>query len=158
MTSIFEHLRHDHDLLGQILRRIRSGHGDPAGQLQLFRREFTAHVKAEENVFYSYLIHDPSLRNRAIEFLADHARIEERLGAAEAALADPERLGPKIDALSAELRQHGHEVETHVFLRARRVLPERAAAALGVRFVEERARIHRDISALDGGLAGAGAH
>lgn len=154
MTSIFEHLRHDHELLGQILRRIRSGQGDPRTELQLFRREFTAHVTAEENVFYSYLIHDPSLRNRAIEFFADHARIEERLIAAEQALSAPETLGPKIDALSAELRQHGHEVQTQVFLRARRVMPERAATALGVRFVEERARIQRDISAHDGGLAG----
>lgn len=156
MVSIFEHLRRDHELLAQVLRRIRSGQDvDARAQLALFRREFTAHVRAEENVFYRYLIHDPALQHRAIEGLADHARIEDRLVQAEQALASPTQFGPKIDALYAELRQHSHEVETHVFARARRVMPVRAATALGDRFVAERARIHRDISARDGGLAGA---
>lgn len=150
MPSIFEHLREDHELLGRVLRRIRSGKdGDPRAQLLLFRREFTAHVRAEENVFYSYLIHEPSLQDRAIRSLAEHARLEERLDAAEQALPATDRLGPKIDALYADLRQHWHDVETHMFSQARRILPERAATELGARFVAERERIHRDMSGLD---------
>lgn len=152
MASIFEHLREDHELLGRVLRRVRSGQDvDPRAQLLLFRRELTAHIGAEENVFYSYLIHEPSLQQKAIESMADHARIEARLVAAEQSLPAAERLGPKLDALYAELRQHWHDVEMHLFGQARRILPERAAVELGRRFVQERARIHRDISGLEEG-------
>jgi hemerythrin superfamily protein len=154
MGSIFEHLREDHEILGTILRRIRRGERDvePRVQLLLFQRELIAHDRAEENVFYSYLIHEPSLQQRAIASLADHAQIEERLAAVEHALSTTQALGPLVDALYDELRQHLREEETHMFSQARRILTERAAAELGARFVQERARIHRDISGLDEGL------
>ncbi|MBZ5708632.1 hemerythrin domain-containing protein [Nannocystis pusilla] len=150
MASLFEHLRDDHQQIKRALLRLRSApRGEAAVALlhELLRR-YTAHARAEEHVFYSYMIHVKGVQQRALLGLEEHQRLDARLREAESVAPDDPRWRSTIVGLCDAIQQHLQDEESSLFTLARGALNERESTALGACFVAEQARIFRDISGL----------
>jgi hypothetical protein len=151
MGSIFELLRADHQRLRRALIRLRAvaPHTDPREPLQALLRLYTAHARAEEQVFYSYLIHVRSAQQRALQGLQEHARLDVLLREAEHLPRDAARWTPVVGALCEAMHDHLHEVETGLFSLARGALSGREASELGARYLDEYSRLCRDLGVLE---------
>ncbi|MBZ5709342.1 hemerythrin domain-containing protein [Nannocystis pusilla] len=159
MVSIFEHLLADHRRIRQTLVQLRAVmlDGDPQEHLHRLLRQYTAHARAEEQVFYSYLIHAKGLQQRALRGIEDHLRLESLLREIEPIARDDPRWNTILVSLCEALEQHLRDEERNMFSLARSALSDREAAELGARFVAERARLRRDLGALGGPAARAAA-
>lgn len=151
MASIFDHLREDHQRLRRSLIRLRAaGPGtDPRPIFGQLLREYTAHARAEEYAFYSYLIHIRRVQRRALAGLDEHQRIAGLLAAAERVAPGDPRWKATIDGLHEALVDHLRDEESNLFTLARGALSEREAEQLGRRFVAERARVYRALDGLE---------
>lgn len=151
MTSIFEHLREDHQLIKRALVRLRSvepGH-DPTAPLHELLRRYTAHARAEEQIFYSYLIHIRGVQSRALRGLEEHLHLDTLLRESENLSREDPNWTTSVATLCEAIDRHLRDEESSLFTLARGALSEREARELGDRFVAERARIHRDLSDLE---------
>ena len=158
MASLFEHLRADHQQLRRELVRLRSAEPGESAVLLLreLLRRYTAHARAEEQVFYSHMIHVPDVQQRALQGLEEHQRLDALLREAEVVPVDDPRWSSTIAGLCDALHQHLQDEETSLFALAGAALSEHEQVALGARFVAEQARISRDLSGLDDSTAAPG--
>lgn len=151
MTAIFEHLREDHQAIKRSLIRLRSVEPgqDATADLHELLRRYTAHARAEEQIFYSYLIHIRGVQARALRGLEEHLHLDALLRDSEGLSREDPNWTPTVAALGEAIEHHMREEESNLFTLARGALSEREARELGDRFVAERARIHRDLSDLE---------
>ncbi|MDO1500071.1 hemerythrin domain-containing protein [Winogradskyella maritima] len=108
--TIFEAIRHDHDIQRDLLDKLVETSGDTKERTKLFKKvkqELEVHANAEERHFYKPLISTDMMQEHSRHGIAEHHEIDELI----AKLEDTEQDSSAWLKIAKDLK---HKVEHHL--------------------------------------------
>jgi hemerythrin superfamily protein len=137
--SIYELLHADHEEVARMLDEIQSSKGKTKTSLfNEMRVALTAHLRAEEKVFYSTLKEAKKSKGAALEGFEEHHVADLLLRELGRLSPSDEKWDAKLKVLKETVEHHVEEEESQVWEKAREVLSEEDAEEIGLRFTKEK--------------------
>lgn len=149
-TSIYGVLRKEHARLKELLEKAceTTERADVTRTELLARltKELLPHAKAEEHVLYRRLRKDDETHDISLEAIEEH-RVAERLlkELADVDTANEHWLA-KMEVLRESVEHRVKEEEGEMFSKAKNVLSEEEADAIGEQFVTEKKKIQSELT------------
>ncbi|QDO93564.1 hemerythrin domain-containing protein [Formosa sediminum] len=135
--TIFEAIRHDHDIQRDLLDKLVLSSGDSKNRDELFkavRNELEVHANAEERHFYKPLISTDMMQDHARHGIAEHHEIDELIEQLEETEYDSSAW-LKIAKNLKEKVEHHLEDEEHTFFQlAGKTLSEKQKTELASKY------------------------
>jgi hemerythrin superfamily protein len=135
--NVFTLLKSDHKKVAGILEKIDATtergvktREELFGQL---KTELDVHARIEETIFYPALKEADETRDITLEAFEEHRLVKQLLGELAALGKDQEEWTAKFTVLKENVEHHVEEEEGEMFTKARKVLSEEEADALGTR-------------------------
>jgi iron-sulfur cluster repair protein YtfE (RIC family) len=140
--NAFTLLKSDHEKVAGILERIESTTERAIKtREELFtqlKNELDLHARIEEEIFYPALEEAEETREITLEAYEEHRLVKQLLGELEAEPKDAEEWTAKFTVLKENIEHHVEEEEGEMFKKARAVLSDDEAEALGERMEEAK--------------------
>lgn len=136
---IYDRIKQDHDALREMMEGIEGAAPDDRRALfDRFKTELWAHTRVEEVAFYAPLRCSEETRKKILEGLNEHHLSDALLDELDSMTASAETWAAKFQVLREILEHHLEEEEEEMFEKAREVLAEGQAKALGREFDRRR--------------------
>ena len=133
----FAVLKADHEKVAGILETIEeTTERAMKGRDEMFallKSELDLHAMIEEEIFYPPLEESEETRDITLEAYEEHRMVKQLLAELEAEPKDTEEWTAKFTVLKENIEHHVEEEEGEMFTKARKVLGEDDAEALGTR-------------------------
>lgn len=143
----FELLKSDHEKVAELFERIEAASGQ--AKVDIFKKiqtELEVHTQIEETIFYPALRHAEETRDLTLEAFEEHQVIKDLL--AELADGEPsDRWDAKLTVLKENVEHHVDEEENDMFGKAKDVLSNEQAEALGDQMAAEKQRMGSPVTA-----------
>jgi hemerythrin superfamily protein len=135
--NAFTLLKADHKKVAGILEKLDSTtERGVKTREELFRQlktELDVHARIEETIFYPALEKSDETRDITLEAFEEHRLVKQLLGELQSLGKDEEEWTAKFTVLKENVEHHVEEEEGEMFTKARKVLSEEDAEALGTR-------------------------
>lgn len=139
---IYDELKKDHDQVKETMTRIEEMSSRAStSKVKLFeemRAALTAHLRAEEKVFYDALKREKSAHGSALEGYEEHHVADLLMREISRLPPGDERWTAKFTVLKENVEHHVEEEEGEIWAKAREVFDEARAQELGKAFVTEK--------------------
>jgi hemerythrin superfamily protein len=140
--NAFTLLKADHKKVAGILEKIDSTtERGVKTREELFRQlktELDVHARIEETIFYPALEEAEETREITLEAFEEHRLVKQLLGELDKMDKDEEQWTARFTVLKENIEHHVEEEEDEMFPKARKVLSEAEAEALGTRLEEAK--------------------
>lgn len=141
MTSIYDAIKDDHDQHRKLLDQIAETSGESEERKtawDTFYHDVKSHAAAEEETFYSKLMHETWGQDAARHSVSEHKELDDLMEE----LNDTDMSSPgwltKFKTLKHDYEHHMEEEEEDVFKRAKEVIGKEHNDAFGQRFQERK--------------------
>ena len=142
---IYDELKKDHDQVREMMTRIEEMSSRAStSKVKLFaemKAALTAHLRAEEKIFYDAIKPDKRAHDAALEGYEEHH-------VADLLMREISRLSPsdekwiaKFTVLKENVAHHVEEEEGEIWAKARKIFDEARAEELGEAFVSEKEKL-----------------
>ncbi|HEY2538290.1 MAG TPA: hemerythrin domain-containing protein [Stellaceae bacterium] len=142
---IYDELKKDHDQVKEMMTRIEEmSPRATTSKVKLFeemKSSLTAHLRAEEKVFYDAIKQEKSAHDSALEGYEEHHVADVLMREISRLSPSDERWTAKFTVLKESVAHHVEEEESEIWARAREVLDEARAQDLGEAFVAEKQKL-----------------
>ena len=141
MATIYEVIKRDHEDHRDVLKKLDATQGDSEERRALYakmKEEVEAHTSAEEQTFYATLMSYEEGREKARHSVSEHKEAADMLEELDGMEFSSPGWLTKFRSLKDELEHHMDEEEKEIFARARKLIPEDKAVALGRQFQERK--------------------
>jgi hemerythrin superfamily protein len=136
---IYELLHADHEEVAKMLDEIESSKGRTKTKLfNEMKVALTAHLRAEEKVFYAALKEAKEAKDAALEGFEEHHVADLLLRELSRLSTSDEKWDAKLKVLKENVEHHVEEEESEIWEKAREVLSDEEAEELGERFTAEK--------------------
>ncbi len=135
--DIYERIREDHRIQRELAARIVKTEGDSPERRELwkrFRAEAVAHANAEEQSFYSRLMHEASIQEQTRHSVSEHKEADDLIEKLDDMDMSSGQWIRSFEKLRDELEHHMREEEKDVFAKARKVLGDETEDAMQAEF------------------------
>lgn len=125
--TIFEAIRHDHDIQRELLDQLVETSGDTKERTQLFKKvkqELEVHANAEERHFYKPLISTDMMQEHSRHGIAEHHEIDELIAQLEETEQDSSAWLKIAKTLKDKVEHHLEDEERTFFQLAGKTLSE----------------------------------
>jgi len=133
VTTIFESLRADHEVMRDLAEKLLATHGESEARIRIYtnlKLEMLAHEKAEERCFYVPLIEVDLTQEKARHSISEHHELDEYLEELDGLdYSSPSWLKTATNMVK-RLRHHMDEEEHEIFQLAGKALSERSKRSL----------------------------
>ena len=137
----FALLKSDHDKVSELFERIEAASGQ--AKVDIFKKiqsELEVHTHVEEKILYPALRNAEETRDITLEAYEEHQVVKDLL--AELAAGEPnDRWDAKLTVLKENVEHHVDEEENDMFGKAKDVLSNEEAEALGDQMAAEKRRM-----------------
>jgi hemerythrin superfamily protein len=142
---IYDELKKDHDQVKELMTRIEEMSSRAStSKVKLFeemKAALTAHLRAEEKVFYDALKREKSAQNSALEGYEEHHVADVLMREIARLSPNDEKWTAKFTVLKETVEHHVQEEEGEIWANAREIFDEARAQDLGKAFVAEKERL-----------------
>jgi hypothetical protein len=137
----FELLKKDHETVSKLFKRIESA----SGRVKLIRfrklkTELELHTHIEETIFYPALKNTEESRDVTLEAYEEHKVVKDLLAELAGAKKLSDEWRAKLTVLKENVEHHVEEEEGELFSKAKDVLTDEQAEALGDQMAAEKTR------------------
>ena len=135
--TIFEAIRHDHDIQRNLLDKLVQSSGDTKNRDELFkavRNELEVHANAEERHFYKPLISTDMMQDHARHGIAEHHEIDELIEQLEDTEYDSSAWLKIARNLKDKVEHHLEDEEHTFFQLAGKTLSEKQKTELASKY------------------------
>ena len=140
--NAFTLLKEDHKKVAGILEKIDStterGVKTREDLFTQLKTELDVHARIEETIFYPALENADETRDITLEAFEEHRLVKQLLGELEKMDKGDEQWTARFTVLKEQIEHHVEEEEDDMFPKARKVLGEEEAEALGTRLEEAK--------------------
>jgi hemerythrin superfamily protein len=140
--NAFTLLKTDHKKVAELLEKLDStterGVKTREDLFTKLKTELDAHARIEETIFYPALAKADETRDITLEAFEEHRLVKQLLSELQSLGKDEEKWTAKFTVLKENIEHHVGEEEGEMFTKARKLLSEKDAEALGMRM--ERAK------------------
>jgi hemerythrin superfamily protein len=140
--NAFTLLKADHKKVAGILEKLDStterGVKTREELFTQLKTELDVHTRIEETIFYPALEQADETRDITLEAFEEHRLVKQLLGELQSLGKDEEQWTAKFTVLKEQIEHHVEEEEGEMFPKARKVLGEEEAEALGTRMEEAK--------------------
>jgi hemerythrin superfamily protein len=140
--NAFTLLKEDHKKVAGILEKIDStterGVKTREDLFTQLKTELDVHARIEETIFYPALENADETRDITLEAFEEHRLVKQLLGELENMDKSDEQWTARFTVLKEQIEHHVEEEEGEMFPKARKVLGEEEAEALGTRLEEAK--------------------
>tara|TARA_R110002012_G_scaffold82388_2_gene208191 strand:+ start:382 stop:819 length:438 start_codon:yes stop_codon:yes gene_type:complete len=133
MTTIFEAIRHDHDVQRDLLDKLVNTSGETEARKSIYKKlknQLDAHAIAEERHFYKPLISNDMMQEHARHGIAEHHEIDELLEKLDEAEMDASNWLKIAKDLKEKVEHHLKDEEHSFFQLAGKVFNENQKSEL----------------------------
>jgi hemerythrin superfamily protein len=142
---IYDELKKDHDQVKEMMTRIEEmSSRTSTSKVKLFeemKAALTAHVRAEEKVFYDAIEREKSAHDSALEGYEEHHVADLLMREISRLAPSDEKWRAKFAVLKENVEHHVEEEEGEIWAKAREILNEAEAQQLGEAFVAEKEKL-----------------
>ena len=142
---IYGELKKDHDQVKEMMTRIEEmSSRTSTSKVKLFeemKAALTAHLRAEEKVFYDAIKREKSGHGSALEGYEEHHVADLLMREISRLPPSNERWTAKFAVLKENVEHHVEEEEGEIWAKAREILNEAEAQQLGEAFVAEKKKL-----------------
>jgi hemerythrin superfamily protein len=142
---IYDELKNDHDAVKQMMTRIEElSSRASASKVKLFeemKTALTAHVRAEEKVFYDAIKREKSAHDATLEGYEEHHVADLLMREISRLAPNDEKWKAKFAVLKENVEHHLEEEEGEIWDKAREILDETKEQELGKAFVAEKEKL-----------------
>lgn len=135
--NVFTLLKTDHKKVAGILEKLDStterGVKTREDLFAQLKTELDVHARIEETIFYPAIKEAAETRDITLEAFEEHRLVKQLLGELQTLGKDEETWTAKFSVLKEQIEHHVEEEEGEMFPKARKVLGEEEAEALGTR-------------------------
>lgn len=135
--NVFTLLKADHKKVAGILEKLDStterGVKTREELFAQLKTELDVHTRIEEKIFYPAIKEAAETRDITLEAFEEHRLVKQLLGELQALGKDDEQWTAKFSVLKEQIEHHVEEEEGEMFPKARKVLGEEEAEAIGTR-------------------------
>src|SRR5271170_7456757 len=139
---IYDELKNDHDQVKEMMTRIEGlSPRASASKVKLFeemKAALTAHLRAEEKVFYDAMKPDKSAYVSVLEGSEEHHVADLLLREISRLSPSNEKWAAKFTVLKENVEHHVEEEEGEIWAKAREMFDDAKAQELGQAFVAEK--------------------
>jgi hypothetical protein len=139
---IYDELKKDHDQVKEMMTRIEGlSPRASASKVKLFQEmkaALTAHLRAEEKVFYDAMKPDKSARVSALEGFEEHHVADVLMREISRLSPSNEKWTAKFTVLKENVEHHVEEEEGEIWAKARAMFDDARGRELGQAFVAEK--------------------
>lgn len=143
--TIYDELKKDHDQVQEMMTRIEGMSARAStSKVKLFEEmkvALTAHVRAEEKVFYDAIKQEKSAHDSALEGYEEHHVADLLMREISGLPPSDERWTAKFTVLKENVEHHVEEEEGEIWAKAQQILDEARAQQLGESFVAEKEKL-----------------
>ncbi|WP_299777900.1 hemerythrin domain-containing protein [uncultured Formosa sp.] len=135
--TIFEAIRHDHDIQRDLLDKLVQSSGDTKNRDELFkavRNELEVHANAEERHFYKPLISTDMMQDHARHGIAEHHEIDELIEQLEETEYDSSAWLKIAKNLKHKVEHHLEDEEHTFFQLAGKTLSDKQKSDLASKY------------------------
>jgi iron-sulfur cluster repair protein YtfE (RIC family) len=144
----FELLKKDHETVSNLFRRIESTSGrEKLIRFRKLKSELELHAHIEETIFYPALKNAEVSRDITLEAFAEHEVIKDLLAELSGAKKPSDEWKAKLTVLRENVEHHVDEEEGELFSKAKDVLTDEQAEALGDQMAAEKTKQGGTVSA-----------
>lgn len=140
--NAFTLLKEDHKKVAGILEKIDStterGVKTREDLFTQLKTELDVHARIEETIFYPALEDADETRDITLEAFEEHRLVKQLLGELENMDKGDEQWTARFTVLKEQIEHHVEEEEGEMFPKARKVLGEEEAEALGTRLEQAK--------------------
>ncbi|HLN99922.1 MAG TPA: hemerythrin domain-containing protein [Pyrinomonadaceae bacterium] len=140
--NVFALLKADHKKVAGIMEKLDStterGVKTREELFTQLKTELDVHARIEETIFYPALEEADETRDITLEAFEEHRLVKQLLGELESMNKDQEEWTAKFTVLKENVEHHVEEEEGDMFPKARKVLSDKQAEALGTRMEEAK--------------------
>jgi hemerythrin superfamily protein len=142
MIIIYDELKKDHDQVKEMMTRIEGlSSRASASKMKLFQEmkaALTAHLRAEEKVFYDAMKREKGAHVSALEGYEEHHVADVLMREISRLSPSNEKWAAKFTVLKENVGHHVEEEEGEIWAKAREIFDEATAQGLGQAFVAEK--------------------
>ncbi len=142
---IYDELKKDHDQVNEMMTRIEEMSSRAStSKVKLFAEmsaALTAHLRAEENIFYDAMKPDKSAHTSALEGYEEHHVADLLMREISRLSPSDEKWAAKFTVLKENVAHHVEEEEGEIWAKARKIFDEARAEELGEAFVSEKEKL-----------------
>jgi hemerythrin superfamily protein len=142
---IYDELKNDHQAVQEMMTRIAEiSSRASTSKVKLFeemKTALTAHVRAEEKVFYDAIKRDKRAHDGALEGCEEHHVADLLMREISQLAPSDERWKAKFTVLKENVEHHVEEEEGEIWDKAREILDEAEAQELGEAFLAEKEKL-----------------
>ena len=135
--DVFELLKADHEKVAGIFEKLEPtterGVKTREDLFTQLKHELEVHTQIEETIFYPVLKEADETHDITLEAFEEHAVVKQLLLELNDLAKDDEQWGAKLTVLKENVEHHVEEEEGEMFKKARQVLSDEEAEALGER-------------------------
>lgn len=149
MTSIYDAIKADHETHRDLLNKIAETSGDSTERQTAwkeFYEDVKSHAAAEEETFYSKLLHETWGQDAARHSVSEHKELDDLMEELNDTDMSSSGWLSKFNTLKHDYEHHMDEEEEDVFKRAKDVIGQEHNDAFGQRF-EQRKKEERGLIA-----------
>ena len=143
--TIYDELKKDHDQVQEMMTRIEEMSSRAStSKVKLFeemKAALTAHLRAEEKVFYDAIKPEKSAHDIALEGYEEHHVADLLMREISRLPPNDEKWTAKFTVLKENVEHHVEEEEGEIWAKAREILDEAKAQELGEAFVSEKEKL-----------------
>ena len=143
--TIYDELKKDHDQVQEMMTRIGGMSARATtSKLNLFeemKAALTAHVRAEEKIFYDVIKQDKGAHDSTLEGYEEHHVADLLMREISRLPPSDEKWTAKFTVLKENVEHHVEEEEGEIWAKAREILNEAKAQELGEAFVSEKKKL-----------------
>jgi hemerythrin superfamily protein len=145
MMIIYDELKNDHDAVKEMMTRIEEMSSRAStSKVKLFeemKTALTAHVRAEEKVFYDAIKREKTAHDAALEGYEEHHLADLLMREISRLAPSDEKWKAKFTVLKENVEHHVEEEEGEIWAKAREILDEAKAQELSEAFVAEKGKL-----------------
>jgi hemerythrin superfamily protein len=142
---IYDELKNDHEAVKEMMTHIvEMSSRASTSKIKLFKEMktvLTAHVRAEEKVFYGAIKQEKSAHDAALEGYEEHHVADLLMREISQLAPNDEKWKAKFAVLKENVEHHVEEEEGEIWDKAREILDETKALELGEKFIAEKEKL-----------------
>jgi hemerythrin superfamily protein len=142
--NVYDVLKEDHKEVSKLLDKIEKASNQEDIRQELFlevKKELDLHAFVEETYFYPALKDADQTKEITLEAYEEHRIVKILLEELEGLDEDAEEWGAKFKVLKENVEHHVEEEEGELFKKARKILSDDQAEAIGAEIVTEKAKL-----------------
>jgi hemerythrin superfamily protein len=139
--EIYQSLKKDHDRVKELFQQAKQKKTGSKGSDNIFpeiRKALEMHTEIEENLFYSVLKEEETLREDILEAYEEHHIVTNVLREMSKLSPQDERWMAKLTVLQELVEHHIEEEEEGIFKKAKKVLDKKQAEDIGSKFEQQK--------------------